>query len=167
MKKKSKLFKNIKTTALILFCVSLVLLLFSVKRFLVEIFLFVFCLIFMIRFGQFFILDVDPVPFCAILLMHLFDFQAALNFVFLTLPIVDVVSGRFSHFTFINFISILASILVLALLPVSALLLGIPIFNLFRTALALFFGLGPQMIGYNLVHMVIYFMVGSVLSFFM
>jgi hypothetical protein len=161
--------KKIPLSIMLLFFISVIILLFFIKNILVVIGLFLFCLIFMVKFGQFVVLDVDPVPFCALLILHLYDYVSALHFIILALPIIDLLSSRLNHFSLINFISITATILVFGLIsPLYALAIyyGIFLFNLIRIAIALSLGLGPQTALFSIIHSLIYFMLGSLIGFF-
>ncbi len=71
-KRKTKNFFQKVPFKLQMILVILVLILLTLtKNIIVQVGLFLFCLIFMIRFGSGMMLDVDPVPFSALLLAYL------------------------------------------------------------------------------------------------
>jgi len=122
----------------------------------------------MIKIGAHILFDFDPVPFSAFLVLYLYSPLNALYFLIIALPSIDMVSGRFSHFSFINFISALATILIFGFLFPKTLLLiyGILFFNLIRILITLFLGLGPQTVAFSLIHAFVFAVMGSVFSLF-
>ncbi len=162
MKKKSmtRKLKKIPLPLILSLAIVFVLILSFAQNVLLIVFLFFLCLGFMFKFGAALALDVDPVPFAALLLLYLY-------FMLFALPIVDIVSGRFSHYSFVNFFSLVITILLGFIFPQNlAITLGVIVFNLIRSILNLIVGFGPQTAVFNVVHGIIYFVLGSVLSFF-
>ncbi len=159
--------KKVRLITLAIAAAGVFFLFFYIKNILIEAGLFLACLIFMLKFGQFFILDVDPVPFSVILLLHLYDFRVALHFLLLALPVIDIVSSRFNHFSIINFASVLITISIFYLTPLSGteLYLGIIIFNVIRSIINIMVGLGVYTIWSNAIHTAIYFVIGSVIEY--
>lgn len=169
IKRKTKnFFEKVPFKLQIILIIVVLILLTLTKNIIVQVGLFLFCLIFMIRFGAGMMLDVDPVPFSALLLAYLYDPLSAIYFVLIAQPIIDLLSGRFNHYSIINFVSIITTILLFSFIfPVAtAITYGIIVFNLLRTILNIVVGFGPQTAMFNIVHAIIYFVLGSVLSFF-
>ena len=159
--------KKIPLPLILSLAIVFVLILSFAQNVLLIVFLFFLCLGFMFKFGAALALDVDPVPFAALLLLYLYDPLTALYFMLFALPIVDIVSGRFSHYSFVNFFSLIITILLGFIFPQNlAITLGVIVFNLIRSILNLIVGFGPQTAVFNIVHAIIYFILGSVLSFF-
>jgi len=165
---KKNSWKRIRLTAILLFIISLILFFFSFKNLLIMFGLFLFCLLFMFKFGQFIFLDLDPVPFSAILLLYFYDYKLAIHFVLLALPSIDLLSSRLNHFSIINFISIIITLLLFSFLPLKGMSLyfAILIFNVIRSIINQFFGLGLQTLMFNMAHACIYFVLGSLIGFF-
>jgi len=166
---KNLTYDNLKSPLVIgIFLIALVYL-FSSKVLILGIILYLFSLIFMFRFGKFSVLDLDPVPFCALILIHIFDQYAALYFILISIPTIDLIAGRFNHFSVINFISILLTIFLFGFLPIKiyAIYFGILMFNLIRISINSLLKLGIQSIVFSIVHAMIYMVIGSIIAFFL
>jgi hypothetical protein len=160
--------RKIRLTAVLLFLIGLILLISTLKNFLLIFALFIFCFVFMFKWGQFIFLDLDPVPFSAILLLYLYDYKIAIQFVFLAQLSIDLVSSRLNHFSIINLLSIVITIFVFSIPPFKpiAIYFAIVVFNVFRSILNQFFGLGLQTLMFNMAHACVYFVLGSLIGFF-
>ncbi len=168
MAKTKNFFTKVPFKLQILMIILVLMLLTLTKNIIVEVGLFLFCLIFMIKFGTAIALDVDPVPFSALLLTYLYDPMSAIYFIIIAQPIIDLLSGRFNHHSIINFISIMITLVLFGfiLTSTSAIIYGIIFFNLLRTLFNIIIGFDPQAAAFNLIHTIIYFILGSILSFF-
>jgi len=166
-KLKVKRFKIPTKTVLVVLILSVLLLLFTKKIFL-QLALFGACAAFMIKYGSGMMLDVDPVPFASTLILYLSGLVPGILFITFALPLVDILSGRFSHYSIINYFSAILSLLILTFIFPAALILptGIVLFNIIRTFICVFLGLGPETIPFNFAHAIIYFILGSLVSYF-
>lgn len=92
----------------------------------------------------------------------------ALYFILLALPSIDMVSSRLNHFSIINFLSLILTVLLFNLPPMksTALYFAILVFNVIRSILNQAFGLGFQTLMFNMAHACVYFILGSVIAFF-
>ena len=138
------------------------------KNILIPISLFVFCLIFMIKIGSQIVFDLDPLPFSALVILYLYNPIFTFYFIIITLPFIDLLAGRFNHHSFVNLSSLILTVFVFGFVfPKSFLLIfGILLFNIIRITITLGLGLGPQTALFSAIHIIIYMVVGSVLSFF-
>jgi hypothetical protein len=166
-KLKVRRFKVPTKTVLIVLILS-VLLLFFTKKIFLQLALFGACAAFMIKYGSGMMLDVDPVPFASVLILYLSGLVPGILFLTFALPLIDILSGRFSHYSIINYFSAIFSLLLLSFIfPASFILpAGIVLFNIIRTFVCVFLGLGPETIPFNFAHAIIYFVLGSLLSYF-
>ncbi|MEK6917258.1 MAG: hypothetical protein AABW92_05960 [Nanoarchaeota archaeon] len=146
----------------------ILILLFSEKIILIEALLFIFCFGFMLKFGSASPLDIDPVPFSILIVLYLNSLSSAFIFMGLSAVFIDLGTGRFNHFTLVNALAMVFSLVVFNyLLPNSMILIfGILLFNLTRIAIALIIGLGPQTVLFSIIHGIVYAVLGSVISLF-
>jgi hypothetical protein len=163
-----KKIKAIRIQAAAILILLLIVLVFFTKNILLEASLFIFCLVFIIRFGQFFFLDIDPTPLCAFIILYFHNYTNAIIFLALAIPLIDGLSGRLCHFSLMTFFSATLIILILGLSPFKglAILFGILMFDGLRMALILFFGFGLEAAMFSLIHGMIYLVAGSVLKYF-
>ena len=135
-------------------------------KLIVPILLFVSCLLFMVRFGQFTALDVDPLPFFTLIMFHLYGIMPSFYFVVISLPIIDAFASRLNQYSVINFISILLTLILFYFLPLNALTYGILFFNFLRIAISPVFGIPLNNGLFSVIHAGIYFTAASLVSFF-
>ncbi|AJF61003.1 TPA: hypothetical protein HA239_00370 [Candidatus Woesearchaeota archaeon] len=166
--KKIKFDKKLSLYAVLLLAALAALMIFGKTTLLLQVALFIFCFFFMLRFGSAFPLDLDPVPFCGLVVLQTSGMTSAILFLVLAAIAIDMPTGRFNHFTLINLASSLSAVLVFSyLLPTNfAIVLGILLFDITRILIALALRLGPQTILFSALHGAIYAVLGSVVILF-
>ena len=133
-----------------------------------ELSLFVISLIYMFKIGTNLFLDTDPVQFFSFFILYLSDPLSAIYFLMFALPVVDILVGRFSYYSFINLVPAFAVLLVFGyILPTPWIVtFGVLGYNLIRIILYNFLKLGPQNTLTAIGHSGLYFVIGSIITFF-
>jgi len=134
----------------------------------VRLLFFIICTLILYKFGKLPFADVDPVPFASLLLLHIYDYMTALQFVIWTLPIADIISGRLNQFSFINLTAIFIALSItyfMQFLPIAILFsLFIILFNLSRLGLYFLIGTGLKGSLALTTHTMIYLFIIYVIS---
>jgi hypothetical protein len=98
---------------------------------------------------------------------YIYNLNSALYFGAIAIPLIDFLANRFNHFTLINTASAITTILLFWILSIPRIIIfGILVFNLIRIIVALLLRLEPETILYSIIHAAVYFMIGSVIGFF-
>lgn len=142
--------------------------LFFARSILLELTLFIFSIIYMIKIGNHLFFDTDPVQFFSFIVLYLSNPMSAIYFLIISLPLVDILVGRFNYYSFINFFPALAVLLIFGfILPTPWIItFGVLMFNLIRIFLYNYLKLGPQNTVTAVAHSGLYFIIGSIITFF-
>lgn len=91
--------------------------------------------------GKYPLIDLDPTPVAAAIVLILYGLPLAILYILITMPIADIITARFNQWTFINISSLLPALLIASFVESFAVIfIVLIIFNIVRFGISSFIG---------------------------